>query len=81
MPRDQCRLIVEKFKSRAIDVACDEYPGKARGFPRADTIVVVLEAEPAFLQRVFGLARKGELARHCRLPTAWSERPAGTLPS
>ena len=57
VPPEQSRRIVEKLRSRGIDVAYHEYPGEAHGFRKAETIVAVLEAELAFLQRVL---RAGE---------------------
>jgi dipeptidyl aminopeptidase/acylaminoacyl peptidase len=52
VPPEQSRLIVEKLKSRGVEVAYHEFPGEAHGFRKAETIVAVLEAELAFLQRV-----------------------------
>jgi dipeptidyl aminopeptidase/acylaminoacyl peptidase len=55
VPPEQSRLIVEKLRSRGIDVAYREFAGEAHGFRRAETIVAVLEAELAFLRRVLRL--------------------------
>jgi dipeptidyl aminopeptidase/acylaminoacyl peptidase len=55
VPPEQSRLIVDKLRARGIDVAYHEFPGEAHGFRKAETIVAVLEAELAFLQRVLGL--------------------------
>jgi dienelactone hydrolase len=52
VPPEQSRLIVEKLQARGIEVAYHEFPGEAHGFRKAETIVAVLEAELAFLQRV-----------------------------
>jgi dipeptidyl aminopeptidase/acylaminoacyl peptidase len=51
VPPEQSRLIVHKLKQRGIDVAYHEFAGEAHGFRRAETIVAVLKAELAFLQR------------------------------
>jgi dipeptidyl aminopeptidase/acylaminoacyl peptidase len=58
VPPEQSRLIVEKLKKRGIDVAYHEFAGEAHGFRKAETIVAVLEAELAFLQRVLRLRRE-----------------------
>jgi dipeptidyl aminopeptidase/acylaminoacyl peptidase len=55
VPAEQSRLIVEKLRSRGIEVAYHEFAGEAHGFRRAETIVAVLEAELAFLRRVLRL--------------------------
>jgi dipeptidyl aminopeptidase/acylaminoacyl peptidase len=55
VPPEQSRLIVEKLEARGIEVAYHEYAGEAHGFRKAETIVAVLEAELAFLQRVLRL--------------------------
>jgi dipeptidyl aminopeptidase/acylaminoacyl peptidase len=55
VPPEQSRLIVERLKARGIEVAYHEFPGEAHGFRKADTIIAVLEAELAFLQRVLRL--------------------------
>jgi dipeptidyl aminopeptidase/acylaminoacyl peptidase len=55
VPPEQSRMIVEKLEARGIDVAYREFPGEAHGFRKAETIVAVLEAELAFLQRVLRL--------------------------
>ena len=55
VPPEQSRLIVDKLKARGIEVAYHEFPGEAHGFRKAETIVAVLEAELAFLQRVLRL--------------------------
>jgi len=55
VPPEQSRLIVEKLRDRGIDVEYHEFEGEAHGFRRAETIVAVLEAELAFLQRVLEL--------------------------
>jgi dipeptidyl aminopeptidase/acylaminoacyl peptidase len=55
VPPEQSRLIVEKLRARGIDVAYHEFAGEAHGFRKAETIIAVLEAELAFLQRVLRL--------------------------
>ena len=55
VPPEQSRLIVEKLRSRGIDVEYHEFAGEAHGFRKAETIIAVLEAELAFLQRVLRL--------------------------
>jgi dipeptidyl aminopeptidase/acylaminoacyl peptidase len=55
VPPEQSRLIVEKLKARGVDVAYHEFAGEAHGFRKAETIIAVLEAELAFLQRVLQL--------------------------
>jgi dipeptidyl aminopeptidase/acylaminoacyl peptidase len=55
VPPEQSRLIVEKLKARGIEAVYHEFPGEAHGFRKAETIVAVLEAELAFLQRVMRL--------------------------
>ena len=55
VPPEQSRLIVDQLKKRGIDVAYHEFAGEAHGFRKAETIVAVLEAELAFLQRVLRL--------------------------
>jgi len=55
VPPEQSRLIVEKLRRRGIDVAYHEFPGEAHGFRKAETIIAVLNAELAFLQRVLRL--------------------------
>jgi dipeptidyl aminopeptidase/acylaminoacyl peptidase len=52
VPPEQSRLIVAKLKARGVEVAYHEFPGEAHGFRKAETIVAVLQAELAFLQRV-----------------------------
>ena len=52
VPPDQSRLIVTKLKQRGIDVEYREFAGEGHGFRKAETIIAVLEAELAFLQRV-----------------------------
>jgi dienelactone hydrolase len=52
VPPEQSRLIVERLRARGIEVAYHEFPGEAHGFRKAETIVAVLEAELAFLQRL-----------------------------
>jgi len=52
VPPEQSRLIVDRLKARGVEVAYLEFPGEAHGFRKAETIVAVLEAELAFLQRV-----------------------------
>jgi dipeptidyl aminopeptidase/acylaminoacyl peptidase len=51
VPPEQSRLIVERLRTRGIDVAYHEYSGEGHGFRKAETIVAVLEAELAFLRR------------------------------
>jgi len=55
VPPEQSRLIVAKLRKRGIDVAYHEFAGEAHGFRKAETIIAVLEAELAFLQRVLRL--------------------------
>jgi dipeptidyl aminopeptidase/acylaminoacyl peptidase len=55
VPPEQSRLIRDKLQARGIEVAYHEFPGEAHGFRKAETIVAVLEAELAFLQRVLKL--------------------------
>ena len=55
VPPEQSRMIVTRLKSRGIDVAYHEFAGEGHGFRKAETIVAVLEAELAFLQRVLRL--------------------------
>jgi dienelactone hydrolase len=55
VPPEQSRLIAEKLKARGIEVAYHEFAGEAHGFRKAETIIAVLEAELAFLQRVLKL--------------------------
>jgi len=71
VPPEQSRLIVAKLKARGIDVACHEFPGEAHGFRKAETIVAVLEAELAFLQRVLrvGSVASKSLDFHTSVPT------------
>ena len=57
VPPEQSRLIVDQLKKRGIDVAYHEFAGEAHGFRKAETIIAVLEAELAFLQRVLRLRR------------------------
>ena len=52
VPPEQSRLIVAKLRARGIDVAYHEFAGEAHGFRKAETIIAVLDAELAFLQRV-----------------------------
>ncbi len=55
VPPEQSRLIVDKLRARGIDVAYHEFAGEAHGFRKAETIIAVLNAELAFLQRVLRL--------------------------
>ena len=55
VPPEQSRLIVGKLRQRGIDVEYREFAGEGHGFRKAETIVAVLEAELAFLQRVLCL--------------------------
>jgi dipeptidyl aminopeptidase/acylaminoacyl peptidase len=55
VPPEQSRLIVDRLTARGIEVEYHEFEGEAHGFRRAETIVAVLEAELAFLQRVLEL--------------------------
>jgi dipeptidyl aminopeptidase/acylaminoacyl peptidase len=55
VPPEQSRLIADGLRKRGIEVACHEYAGEGHGFRRADTIIAVLEAELAFLQRALRL--------------------------
>lgn len=59
VPPEQSRLIAEKLQARGVDVTLHEFAGEGHGFRRATTIVAVLEAELAFLRRVFGLGDQG----------------------
>ena len=56
VPPEQSRLIVDRLKARGIDVGYHEFAGEGHGFRRADTIIAVLEAELAFLQRALRLS-------------------------
>jgi dipeptidyl aminopeptidase/acylaminoacyl peptidase len=56
VPPEQSRLIVDKLRRRGIEVAYHEFAGEGHGFRRAETIIAVLEAELAFLQRVLQLS-------------------------
>ena len=56
VPPEQSRLIVGKLKARGIEVEYHEFAGEGHGFRKAETIIAVLEAELAFLQRVMRLA-------------------------
>ena len=55
VPPEQSRLIVDKLKRCGIDVEYREFAGEGHGFRKAETIIAVLEAELAFLQRVLRL--------------------------
>ncbi len=55
VPPEQSRRIVDKLKRRGIEVAYREFAGEGHGFRKAETIIAVLEAELAFLQRVLRL--------------------------
>ena len=55
VPPEQSRLIVDKLKQRRIEVAYHEFAGEGHGFRKAETIIAVLDAELAFLQRAFAL--------------------------
>jgi dipeptidyl aminopeptidase/acylaminoacyl peptidase len=55
VPPEQSRRIVGRLKARGTEVEYHEFPGEAHGFRKAETIVAVLEAELAFLQRVLRL--------------------------
>ena len=55
VPPEQSRCIVDNLRARGIDVAYHEFKGEAHGFRKAETIIAVLEAELAFLQRVLRL--------------------------
>jgi dipeptidyl aminopeptidase/acylaminoacyl peptidase len=55
VPPEQSRLIAEKLRARGVEVAYHEFAGEGHGFRQAATIIAVLEAELAFLQRVFRL--------------------------
>jgi dienelactone hydrolase len=63
VPPEQSRLIVEKLRTRGIEVAYHEFPGEAHGFRKAETIVAALEAELAFLRRVMRLGEPGSRGR------------------
>ncbi len=56
VPPEQSRLIHDGLRRRGI--ACDlhEFPGEGHGFRRAETIIAVLEAELAFLQRALRIS-------------------------
>ena len=55
VPPEQSRIIVDKLRLRGIDVGYHEFTGEGHGFRKAETIIAVLEAELAFLQRVLRL--------------------------
>ena len=55
VPPEQSRLIVAKLKQRGIDVEYREFAGEGHGFRKSETIIAVLEAELAFLQRALNL--------------------------
>jgi dipeptidyl aminopeptidase/acylaminoacyl peptidase len=55
VPPEQSRLIADRLRQRRIDVALHEFAGEAHGFRKAETIIAVLNAELAFLQRVLRL--------------------------
>lgn len=55
VPPEQSRIIVDKLRQRGIDVEYHEFAGEGHGFRKAVTIIAVLEAELAFLQRVLRL--------------------------
>ncbi len=55
VPPEQSRLIVEGLERRGVEVAYHEYAGEGHGFRRAETIIAVLEAEVAFLERALRL--------------------------
>ncbi len=55
VPPEQSRLIVEKLEKRGVEVTYHEFAGEGHGFRSAQTIVAVLEAELAFLQRALRL--------------------------
>jgi len=55
VPPEQSRLIVAKLKQRGIDVEYREFAGEGHGFRKAETIIAVLKAELAFLQRILQL--------------------------
>jgi dipeptidyl aminopeptidase/acylaminoacyl peptidase len=52
VPPEQSQLIVARLQARGIEVAYHAFAGEGHGFRRAETIIAVLEAELAFLQRV-----------------------------
>jgi dipeptidyl aminopeptidase/acylaminoacyl peptidase len=52
VPPEQSRVIVARLQARGIEVAYHAFAGEGHGFRRAETIIAVLEAELAFLQRV-----------------------------
>jgi acetyl esterase/lipase len=55
VPPEQSRIIVERLQRRGVDVEYLEFAGEGHGFRRSETIIAVLEAELAFLQRVLSL--------------------------
>jgi dipeptidyl aminopeptidase/acylaminoacyl peptidase len=55
VPPEQSRRIVDELQRRGVDVAYHEFAGEAHGFRKAETIVAVLEAELAFLNRALRL--------------------------
>jgi dipeptidyl aminopeptidase/acylaminoacyl peptidase len=55
VPPEQSRRIAEVLRKRGVEVACHEFAGEAHGFRKAGTIIAVLEAELAFLQRALRL--------------------------
>ena len=50
-------------RKRGIDVAYHEFAGEGHGFRRAETIIAVLEAELAFLQRALRLTEGTGVSR------------------
>jgi dipeptidyl aminopeptidase/acylaminoacyl peptidase len=63
VPPEQSRLIAGGLRKRGIEVAYHEYAGEGHGFRRAETIMAVLEAELAFLQRALKLGQSSRPAR------------------
>jgi dipeptidyl aminopeptidase/acylaminoacyl peptidase len=55
VPPEQSRLIARELKKRGIDVELHEFAGEGHGFRKAETIIAVLDAELAFLQRALRL--------------------------
>lgn len=56
VPPEQSRLIHDRLKARGITTELHEFPGEGHGFRRAETIIAVLEAELAFLQRALRIS-------------------------
>jgi dipeptidyl aminopeptidase/acylaminoacyl peptidase len=55
VPPEQSRRIADELRRRNVTVEYLEFAGEGHGFRRAETIIAVLNAELAFLQRVMRL--------------------------